>query len=83
MRAFALATAYDHAIAGTAVQVADLLEEEFEATGSRGGYMVAHPTAMPRDFLNIVDYLVPELRRRGRFRDSYEGRTLKENLVTA
>jgi FMN-dependent oxidoreductase (nitrilotriacetate monooxygenase family) len=77
------ATAYDHAIAGTAAQVADLLEEEFEATGSRGGYMVAHPTAMPRDFLNIVDYLVPELRRRGRFRDSYEGRTLKENLATA
>jgi hypothetical protein len=42
--------------------------------------MVAHPTAMPRDFLSVVDYLVPELRRRGRFRSSYEGTTLKENL---
>jgi FMN-dependent oxidoreductase (nitrilotriacetate monooxygenase family) len=75
------ATAYDHAVAGSAGQVADHLEEEFEATGSRGGFIAAHPTAMPRDFLNIVDYLVPELRRRGRFRSSYEGRTLKENLA--
>jgi hypothetical protein len=47
------------------------------------GYMVAHPTAMPRDFLNIVDCLVPELRRRCRFRDAYEGRTLRQNLATA
>ena len=75
------ATDYDHTFAGTAQQLADHLEEEFEATGSRGGFMLAHPIAMPRDFLSIVDYLVPELQRRGRFRDAYEGRTLKENLA--
>jgi long-chain alkane monooxygenase len=75
------ATAYDHTIAGTAEQVADLLEEEFEATGSRGGFMIAHPISTPRDLLNVTDFLVPELQRRGRFRTDYEGKTLKENLT--
>jgi long-chain alkane monooxygenase len=75
------ATAYDHTIAGTAEQVADLLEEEFEATGSRGGFMIAHPISTPRDLLNVTDFLVPELQRRGRFRTEYEGKTLRENLA--
>jgi hypothetical protein len=30
---------------------------------------------------NIIDLLVPELQRRGRYRTSYEGRTLRENLA--
>jgi hypothetical protein len=30
---------------------------------------------------NIVDLLVPELQRRGRFRTAYTGRTLRENLA--
>jgi FMN-dependent oxidoreductase (nitrilotriacetate monooxygenase family) len=75
------ATGYDHTIAGTAQQIADHLEEEFEATGSRGGFMIAHPQSTPRDLLNVVDFLVPELQRRGRFRADYEGRTLMENLA--
>jgi alkanesulfonate monooxygenase SsuD/methylene tetrahydromethanopterin reductase-like flavin-dependent oxidoreductase (luciferase family) len=75
------ATAYDRTVAGTAAQVADQMEEVFEATGSRGGFMFAHPVATPRDLLSVVDFLVPELRRRGRFRDAYEGRTLMENLA--
>jgi FMN-dependent oxidoreductase (nitrilotriacetate monooxygenase family) len=79
-RALLAATAYDHTIAGTAEQVADYLEEEFEATGSRGGFMIAHPISTPRDLLNVVDFLVPELQRRGRFRTEYEGKTLMENL---
>ncbi len=41
--------------------------------------MVVHPQAVPRDLLNVVDYLVPELQRRGRFRTRYEGRTLRDN----
>jgi FMN-dependent oxidoreductase (nitrilotriacetate monooxygenase family) len=75
------ATAYDRTIAGTAAQIADYMEEIFEATGSRGGFMFAHPVATPRDLLNVIDFLVPELRRRERFRSSYEGRTLMENLA--
>jgi FMN-dependent oxidoreductase (nitrilotriacetate monooxygenase family) len=79
-RALLAATAYDHTIAGTAGQIADYLEEEFEATGSRGGFMIAHPISTPRDLLNVVDFLIPELQRRGRFRTEYEGKTLMENL---
>ena len=42
--------------------------------------------AQPVDFcllplLNVVDLLVPELQRRGRFRKAYDGKTLKENLL--
>jgi alkanesulfonate monooxygenase SsuD/methylene tetrahydromethanopterin reductase-like flavin-dependent oxidoreductase (luciferase family) len=75
------ATGYDIAIAGTAKQVADLLEHEFEASGCRGGFMVAHPQQTPRELLAVVDFLVPELQRRGRFRTEYEGTTLMENLA--
>jgi alkanesulfonate monooxygenase SsuD/methylene tetrahydromethanopterin reductase-like flavin-dependent oxidoreductase (luciferase family) len=80
-RAMKTATGYDHTIAGTAEQVADYMEEEFEATGGRGGFMIAHPISTPRDLLNVVDFLIPELQRRGRFRTSYEGKTLMENLA--
>lgn len=72
---------YDHTFAGSAQQVADYMEEVFEATGERGGFMIAHPPTTPRDLLNVVDYLIPELQRRGRFRTRYRGRTLAENLA--
>ena len=74
------ATGYDRAVAGNAAQVADFMEEEFEATGSRGGFMMTYQYTSPRDIMNVVDFLVPELQRRGRFRKRYEGRTLRENL---
>jgi alkanesulfonate monooxygenase SsuD/methylene tetrahydromethanopterin reductase-like flavin-dependent oxidoreductase (luciferase family) len=74
------ATNYDRTFADTAPKLADMLEEEFEAGGSRGGFMIVHPQAVPRDLLNVVDLLVPELQRRGRFRKSYQGKTLRENL---
>ena len=76
------ATGYATAFTGTAAQIADRLEEMFEATGSRGGFMVKQSQAGPREImLNIVDHLVPELQRRGRYRKSYEGKTLRENLA--
>ncbi len=75
------ATAWDTTIAGTPAQLADHLEEAFEATGSRGGFMLGHIVSLPGDLLAIVDLLVPELQRRGRFRTEYKGRTLRENLA--
>ena len=76
------ATGYATALTGTAAQIADRFEEVFEATGSRGGFMVKQSQAGPREImLNIVDHLVPELQRRGRYRNSYEGKTLRENLA--
>jgi FMN-dependent oxidoreductase (nitrilotriacetate monooxygenase family) len=77
------ATGYANTKAGTAAQIADYLEEMFEATGSRGGFMLTHSQCGPRVLLqNIVDLLVPEVQRRGRFRTAYAGRTLRENLAT-
>ena len=77
------ATSYGTTVAGTAAQIADYLEERFEASGSRGGFMLRHSQAEQIEMLhNIVDLLVPELQRRGRFRTAYTGRTLRENLAT-
>jgi FMN-dependent oxidoreductase (nitrilotriacetate monooxygenase family) len=75
------ATGYDKTIAGTGAQMADVLEEAFEATGSRGGFMLGHTVSLLADLIGIVDFLVPELQRRGRFRTEYTGRTLRENLA--
>lgn len=76
------ATGYGNTRTGTAAQIADVLEEEFEATGSRGGFMIGHSQGEQRELLqNVVDLLIPELQRRGRFRTSYSGRTLRQNLL--
>ncbi len=75
------ATGYERTVAGDAKQIADYLEGEFEGSGERGGFMISHPQATPRDILNITDFLVPELQGRGRLRTRYEGRTLRENLL--
>jgi alkanesulfonate monooxygenase SsuD/methylene tetrahydromethanopterin reductase-like flavin-dependent oxidoreductase (luciferase family) len=75
-------TGYATAVAGTADTVADKLEEIFEGTGSRGGFMISLSQAAPRRMLeNMVDRLVPELQRRGRYRRTYTGKTLRENLA--
>jgi FMN-dependent oxidoreductase (nitrilotriacetate monooxygenase family) len=77
------ATSYEQTFAGSPAQMADLLEEMFEATGSRGGFMLGHVVSTPADLIAIVDLLVPELQRRGRVRTGYTGRTLRENLGEA
>ena len=77
------ATGYSATRTGTATDIADELEEQFEATGSRGGFMLGHSQGEQRPILhNLVDQLIPELQRRDRFRTSYTGRTLRENLAT-
>lgn len=75
------ATGYDKTVAGSAATMADHLENNFEATGSRGGFMFGHTVSEPLDMTGIVELLVPELQRRGRFRTEYHGRTLRENLA--
>jgi len=74
------ATHYEVTYAGSVEQCADHLEEVFEATGSRGGFMIGHPVSMPGDLINVVDLLIPELQRRGRFRRKYTRQTLRETL---
>jgi FMN-dependent oxidoreductase (nitrilotriacetate monooxygenase family) len=74
------ATQAEHTIAGTPAEIADILEDRFEATGSRGGFMIGQVIAVMADLAAIVELLIPELQRRGRFRTAYEGRTLRETL---
>jgi alkanesulfonate monooxygenase SsuD/methylene tetrahydromethanopterin reductase-like flavin-dependent oxidoreductase (luciferase family) len=65
-------------IVGDAVQVADELERWVEATGVDGfnlAYAVAHESM--RD---VVEHVVPELQKRGRYRREYARGTLREQL---
>ena len=75
------ATGFENTVAGTPAKIADHLEAAFEATGSRGGFMLGQAIAVMADLRAAVDLLVPELQRRGRFRREYTGRTLRENLA--
>jgi hypothetical protein len=43
--------------------------------------MLAHLPSLLPDLTGIVDLLVPELRRRGRFREFYKHKTLRETLT--
>lgn len=63
---------------GSASEIADLMEEWFHS-GACDGFNV-QPATFPGMFRNIVDYLIPELRRRGLFREEYEAATLRGNL---
>ena len=65
-------------ITGTAADVADALEERFEAHGA-DGFNIMPPT-LPGGLDDVAAHLIPELQRRGLFRTEYAGRTLRENL---
>jgi FMN-dependent oxidoreductase (nitrilotriacetate monooxygenase family) len=63
---------------GTAKQVADHMESWIEA-GACDGFMISF-VALPSTLSDFVEKVVPELQRRGVFRQDYEGRTLREHL---
>ena len=63
---------------GTATQVADQIEASF-AAGEADGFMVSAAQS-PGTFNDFVDYVVPELQRRGLFRTEYTGDTLRDHL---
>ncbi|WP_184401766.1 LLM class flavin-dependent oxidoreductase [Rhizobium sp. BK650] len=65
-------------LAGTPSQIADAMEERF-SEGAADGFNVMAPL-FPTGLEEFVTYVVPELRRRGLFREDYEGRTLRQNL---
>ncbi|WP_411840494.1 LLM class flavin-dependent oxidoreductase [Paracoccus sp. ME4] len=67
-----------YTIVGSAIQVADMLEEWFTG-GAADGFNILPPW-LPTGLTDFVDLVVPELQRRGLFRTAYEGRTLRENL---
>ncbi|WP_146550118.1 LLM class flavin-dependent oxidoreductase [Rummeliibacillus suwonensis] len=63
---------------GSAETVADLLENWIEETDA-DGFNLAYAT-IPGTFEDIVEYLIPELQKRGRFKTSYKEGTLREKL---
>jgi len=59
-------------------EIADELELWFREGGADGFNIM--PPLFPEGLKAFVDLVIPELQRRGLFRRSYEGRTLRENL---
>jgi alkanesulfonate monooxygenase SsuD/methylene tetrahydromethanopterin reductase-like flavin-dependent oxidoreductase (luciferase family) len=66
---------------GTATQVADQMEEWFAGEACDGFVIAA--THFPGAFEDVVRMVVPQLQRRGRFRTTYSGSTLREHLGLA
>jgi FMN-dependent oxidoreductase (nitrilotriacetate monooxygenase family) len=63
---------------GTPVQIADALEERFRGKAADGFNVM--PSLFPTGLDDFARLVVPELQRRGLFRQEYEGRTLRGNL---
>jgi FMN-dependent oxidoreductase (nitrilotriacetate monooxygenase family) len=63
---------------GAPAQVADQLERWFDATGI-DGFNLCYAVA-PETMIDIVDLVVPELQKRGRYKRAYTGGTLREKL---
>lgn len=65
------------AFTGTPEQVADDIEL-WASTGAADGFNIM-PAVLPSGLEVFVDHVVPILRRRGLFREDYEGTTLREH----
>jgi alkanesulfonate monooxygenase len=65
-------------IAGSPAHVADALEDWVDTTGV-DGFNLAF-AVRPETMVSVVDLLVPELQRRGRYRRTYSTGTLREKL---
>ena len=65
-------------IVGSPVTVADQLENWVEETGI-DGFNLAF-AVRPETFVDVVDLVVPELQRRGRYKTAYAKGTLREKL---
>jgi FMN-dependent oxidoreductase (nitrilotriacetate monooxygenase family) len=63
---------------GTGPEVADQMEEWFSSDACDGFVIAA--THCPGAYEDVVRLVVPELQRRGVFRDRYTGQTLREHL---
>lgn len=63
---------------GGVTDIADQMEAWFTAPACDG--FVIGPTHIPGAFEDFVDLVVPELQRRGLFREEYSGTTLRHHL---
>lgn len=65
-------------VVGTPDDIANVMVETFEERAA-DGFNVC-PAILPGGLADFVELVVPELRRRGKFRSGYSGHTLRENL---
>ncbi|CAN5476277.1 NtaA/DmoA family FMN-dependent monooxygenase [soil metagenome] len=66
---------------GTPEQIADMMEEEHDALGANGGFMIAAKSGVPGGLARFVHEVVPILQYRGLMKTEYQGSTMRENLV--
>ncbi|MGY2843648.1 FMN-dependent oxidoreductase (nitrilotriacetate monooxygenase family) [Bradyrhizobium sp. USDA 4509] len=65
-------------IVGTPDEIADVMVDAFDQCAADGFNVL--PAILPGELKDFVELVVPELRRRGKFRSRYSGQTLRENL---
>ncbi|OKO75192.1 LLM class flavin-dependent oxidoreductase [Bradyrhizobium sp. NAS96.2] len=65
-------------IVGTPDEIADEMVDNFDQ-GAADGFNVM-PATLPGGLKDFIELVIPELRRRGKFRSRYSGQNLRENL---
>ena len=65
-------------VVGSPIEVVDMMER-WVSGGACDGFNIM-PPVFPSSLHEFVELVIPELQRRGLFRTSYSGRTLRENL---
>jgi alkanesulfonate monooxygenase SsuD/methylene tetrahydromethanopterin reductase-like flavin-dependent oxidoreductase (luciferase family) len=65
-------------IVGTAGEIADTMQSWLE-TDAADGFNIMFPT-VPAGLDDFVELVIPELRRRGIFREEYKGTTLRDHF---
>jgi len=65
-------------VLGTPEEVANAMVDWFDQRAADGFNVL--PATVPGGLKEFVELVIPELRRRGKFRSGYSGRTLRENL---
>ncbi len=66
--------------AGTPKTIVDKLEEMHFASGANGGFILGRGYSAMDNIREFVEFVVPELQRRGLSKTKYAGPTLRENL---
>lgn len=65
-------------IVGTPDEIVDAMVEAFDQHAADGFNVM--PATFPGGLTDFIEFVIPELRRRGKFRSEYSGQTLRENL---
>lgn len=65
-------------VVGTPDEIANVMVDTFDQRAADGFNVL--PAIVPGGLNDFIEFVVPELRRRGKFRSGYSGQTLRENL---